>query len=869
MKTCRIQYFFLTLCVCMGYIIGFSQCDTIPLLEQGSLVVDVNASLIEGNPHWEPTAEGIQWIGEAIEEPEEVNMPLAIEFEVAEAGDYELLILCNAAMNSDPEQFFVQFPEGSQFYISQAQDTVFLNEIDTLTWVPLRRLDVEIGWEVVIDWKLEEEDNPFPVSVKLAEGIHTLKIVGKAEEMEFLQVMLSNERMLDPPEPMKELPSPFVQKLDSLDVSIVRENNGAIPDFICQGDKLAVLVNVGNPDPPLIDPSYIWTINGEMAILAVATQELNTTDVDTLFFEVQVEDEMYCGVAADTITTVSPPMPPSFSDNQNSTPDSSGGTPTFRYCVEQLSENIVIEANLEMDVVFTWTSEQIEGIMWEDTSPLLSLSPDLDLGMYPLTYNFGTTICNDLPGALTIIIEEAFPLDPPSFTDNFGNTSSGSGENARFLYCTQQLGQDIQIEANLDSGVTFTWTYEPIDNITTTDNPPSLSLSADLDTGRYELTYEVQTDICDKRLDTLTIVIGEIQPLSLPPDSTCGDTLLLNISLDKEFQQGSWEDIPAGITVESIDSLNTKVIAAAPGDYQLKWITSDPNCPVEGTLSARFFSLPMVDAGEDKSLCPEDEVGVMIGLNTGETLSYLWDPAEGLEVNNSVPLLANPMVTTTYLLQVTDSMGCSNSDEVTIEIFEPAETPLLTQRIEGTSEEISVPCEGSISLLDEGQLELRVGTETSSGVVSWVFRTLSGTVNPESGSGSGDISQQFNLSGLASNAILEYKFVTQSLEGCIGDTCSLTVRVGEISPIIPGAITPNNDNCNDTWAFLGLNSIQSQKFSVKVFNRGGGLVFESEAYDNNWNGGAVPDGVYWYIVQDKSSNAIWKGSLLIQRNPLN
>jgi gliding motility-associated-like protein len=64
----------------------------------------------------------------------------------------------------------------------------------------------------------------------------------------------------------------------------------------------------------------------------------------------------------------------------------------------------------------------------------------------------------------------------------------------------------------------------------------------------------------------------------------------------------------------------------------------------------------------------------------------------------------------------------------------------------------------------------------------------------------------------------------------------------------PNVITPNNDGKNDFYVIRNL----TLPVSFSVFNRWGGLVFKDDQYNNNWSAENIPDGVYFYTVNDIS-----------------
>jgi gliding motility-associated-like protein len=64
---------------------------------------------------------------------------------------------------------------------------------------------------------------------------------------------------------------------------------------------------------------------------------------------------------------------------------------------------------------------------------------------------------------------------------------------------------------------------------------------------------------------------------------------------------------------------------------------------------------------------------------------------------------------------------------------------------------------------------------------------------------------------------------------------------------LPNAFTPDQDGSNDKFGAVGINV---EKYELKIFNRWGELLFESNDITHKWdgthNGSAVPVGVYVY-----------------------
>lgn len=91
----------------------------------------------------------------------------------------------------------------------------------------------------------------------------------------------------------------------------------------------------------------------------------------------------------------------------------------------------------------------------------------------------------------------------------------------------------------------------------------------------------------------------------------------------------------------------------------------------------------------------------------------------------------------------------------------------------------------------------------------------------------------------------------------------------DCAPHFYTGITPNNDLDNDYWHVDNAEFFQNKV--VKVFNRYGALVWESNGYDNftsrfegnHLNGNELPDGTYFFIAE--FDNSTYKGWIEVSR----
>lgn len=109
----------------------------------------------------------------------------------------------------------------------------------------------------------------------------------------------------------------------------------------------------------------------------------------------------------------------------------------------------------------------------------------------------------------------------------------------------------------------------------------------------------------------------------------------------------------------------------------------------------------------------------------------------------------------------------------------------------------------------------------------------------------------------------------ENLDGCLAlDTVLVDVRE-EVANVlfIPNVLTPNGDGKNDTWFIKNIELFPQNK--VKILNRLGDVVYQSEYYNNNWEGqyagGKLPAGTYYYILDLGGNWGIFKGPVTILR----
>ena len=108
-----------------------------------------------------------------------------------------------------------------------------------------------------------------------------------------------------------------------------------------------------------------------------------------------------------------------------------------------------------------------------------------------------------------------------------------------------------------------------------------------------------------------------------------------------------------------------------------------------------------------------------------------------------------------------------------------------------------------------------------------------------------------------------YHFINTNVNGC-GDTVTVSVIAPDMN--IPNIFTPNNDGKNDVFKIKDIESYVGSQ--LIVFNRWGNEVYRSDNYLNNWDGGNLAEGTYYYLLNRREHSGTItpiKGWVFIKR----
>jgi len=153
-------------------------------------------------------------------------------------------------------------------------------------------------------------------------------------------------------------------------------------------------------------------------------------------------------------------------------------------------------------------------------------------------------------------------------------------------------------------------------------------------------------------------------------------------------------------------------------------------------------------------------------------------------------------------------------------------------------------------------------------VVDTVVLCFSGTSSALIQGGSRPYDVTYDTLGLAYNSQTELFtglqngiYLVEVIDQC-GQEGDILVTVQPCGTLIPNIFTPNSDAQNKAFVIQGVQFFPGS--SLTVWNRWGTIVFESDNYNNQWDGDDSPDGTYFYVFQ-RSDGEIYSGNVMIKR----
>ncbi|MBC8301374.1 MAG: gliding motility-associated C-terminal domain-containing protein [Pelagibacterales bacterium] len=465
----------------------------------------------------------------------------------------------------------------------------------------------------------------------------------------------------------------------------------------------------------------------------------------------------------------------------------------------------------------SWTSNVSNLLCYNDSSGSIDITISGGITPYTFSWSNGETT-EDIPN-----------LDAGSYTVTIMDNNLCVANTTFPITQPQQLNTSISI-TNIDcfgadngsvdltvSGGTPSFSYSWNNGMTTQD-------INNLIPGNY---YVIVTD-ANNCTDTANALIDQPERISITGviiDSDCFGEDLGAIDISVFGGVGgytySWTN---GATIQDINNLFS-------GNYSVT-VTDGNGCEMDAIYFIDEPSAIFSSATLNHILgCYGDATGSIEIEPTGGTspYNYSWD-------NNASTQDIGNLIAGDYSVIIRDSLYCEKT--FTYTLTQPTQLALDYTVIKATCEENN---DGAVYTTVSGGT-MPYSYQWSNGEEDKDLLDLSKGVYSlyvEDASGCGLPVETFNIG-------------FDGFDGCIE---------------IPTGFTPNGDGIHDEWAIYGLYNFPN--VIVKVFNRWGQQVFESDGYDVPWdgkhNGKDLPIATYYYIIELTDSGKIFDGNITIKR----
>ncbi|MDD3875874.1 MAG: gliding motility-associated C-terminal domain-containing protein, partial [Bacteroidales bacterium] len=273
-----------------------------------------------------------------------------------------------------------------------------------------------------------------------------------------------------------------------------------------------------------------------------------------------------------------------------------------------------------------------------------------------------------------------------------------------------------------------------------------------------------------------------------------------------------------------VSSYNFDPNIAGAGLHTITYTYTDTNACTSSDNSFIYVNqAPLGSAGDDISICKN--ASITLTASGGDY--YIWSTIE-----TTKEIIVQPLNTTTYTVTVYDSdNGCSETDDVVVTIIPLPEVELI------------IDFESDI--LSYGQYVTFLAVPSTYEYYDFYINSV--------------LKQSGVQSTFSTNVFYADTAVSViALDGtCMSEPYTIPLNV---KPIF-NAFTPNGDGKNDIFM---------KGHDMTILNRWGQVLYEGfEGWDGNYDGEAVPEGTYFYVIRFKDSSntvSVNKGSVTLSRS---
>ena len=260
-------------------------------------------------------------------------------------------------------------------------------------------------------------------------------------------------------------------------------------------------------------------------------------------------------------------------------------------------------------------------------------------------------------------------------TDDYGQTDTDTVTVTVAAAVAAEAGPDTTIasggstilQGSASGGVSpYSYSWSPTAGLSDASAPQPVA--SPTSTTTYTLT--VTDDYGQTDTDTVTVTMATVVVAEAGPDKTIasGGSALLQGSASGGVSPYSYSWTPTTGLDDPAEAQPTATPATTT-TYTLT-VTDDLGQTDSDTVTVTVAAAVTADAGPDKTIASGGSAALQGSASGGvPPYSYSWSPTSGLNDPNIAQPTASPASTTTYTLTVTDDLGQTDTDSVTVSML--------------------------------------------------------------------------------------------------------------------------------------------------------------------------------------------------------
>lgn len=407
------------------------------------------------------------------------------------------------------------------------------------------------------------------------------------------------------------------------------------------------------------------------------------------------------------------------------------------------------------------------------------------------------------------------------------------------------------------------WTTNSGATIVNPNNPTTLVANLPIGTNVFYWTLSNAT-CSNLSFDSLVI---DVSPPSIDTahagvnQDLCGASTATLFGNSPILSSGTWTQsaaqAAAGVVINTSNNPATNLTGLIPGNsYTFVWTFDNGACGIHSTdtidISVAIApSIPAL-AGNNIITCTPDTLSLnAINPSVGTGIWTTNSSAVIITPTQATTIISNLQQDTTVFIWTLSNGVCSNYASDSMFVILGGASPIANADV------FNVLPSNSAILIDvlpndllTTNWDIYINTPTNSGQM----------LNLNNGE------FELNLQGVTNNQSFIYELCNPVCPANC-DTALVILNIGSILECdVPNIFTPNEDGVNDLFEVPCL--VNGQIAKLLVFNRWGDLVYQSDNYQNQWNGThqgmVLPDGTYFYILKIGEEDQI-QGSIELRR----